>query len=220
MPLSKEQILELKKHLRGVRSRPGRFLYCQEGESGDPVLVMDKKRIPPRTIQDIRKTARKKVFVRGTVEKADRQGYVFRTRGKPPPRFELDLRRFFARAIPQLKGSYVEQLGSTNIIESLDGEDADDRSGVGLEEISLEELTRLQASADAAEHEAAALAEEEAHLGELLSRLEDQHLHSSHELQDADQALAAELASYNPFFRQSRITQRKLQQARAQDWPR
>ncbi len=217
MPLSKEQILELKKHLRGVRSRPGRFLYCQEGESGDPVLVMDKKRIPPRTIQDIRKTARKKVFVRGTVEKADRQGYVFRTRGKPPPRFELDLRRFFARAIPQLKGSYVEQLGSTNIIESLDGEDADDRSGVGLEEISLEELTRLQASADAAEHEAAALAEEEAHLGELLSRLEDQHLHSSHELQDADQALAAELASYNPFFRQSRITQRKLQQARAQE---
>ena len=217
MSLSKEQILEMKKHLRGVRSKPGRFLYCPEGDGGDPVLILNKKRIPPKLIQHVRSTARKKQFVRGTVEKSDRRGYAFRTRGKPMPRFELDLRRFFSKAIPQLKGSYVEQMGNVNVLRSLDNLDADDVSSTDLENIGLEELREIQASADASEHRAAELAQEEARLGNLLSRLDEQHLHSEYEVQDADQALASEMASYNPFFRQSRITHRKVQAAKAQE---
>lgn len=55
------------------------FFYCAVAEDGDPVLLLDEKRIPPREINQIARTARRKVFVRGHISRAEDDGSLLFT---------------------------------------------------------------------------------------------------------------------------------------------
>lgn len=108
MPLSKEDLEALKKTFRAVKSRPCPFLYCVAGPEGEPVLMVDKRKLDPKEARSLKRGAKKKQFARGTVYKdSDENRYVFTTLKAAPTLFEKHLRTVFAQAVPALRKADV-----------------------------------------------------------------------------------------------------------------
>ena len=199
MALSKEQITQIKFRLRQMKAQQGRFLYCPEGPDGDPVLLLDRKRIAASEIKKLRTSARKKKFIRGFVQsQEDGPGYLFRARGTPPIRFEKDVLLFFARAIPILRGSEVvplerrAPLGSRERNEDLFGYDA------GMAHDELDASTRR---ADEAAQRQKQLSEQVAQLLAQQDALKEQQVNAAFEAERAMDRFEAAAGSFNPFKR-------------------
>jgi hypothetical protein len=104
MPLSREQIAELKMWTKRALKKELKFFYCMAGADREPVLVIDK-RIRSQVVT-IRKTAKKKIFVRGTVGNYD-GNLAFRTERPDKGKFKKNLKIYFGRSIPLLKKAQV-----------------------------------------------------------------------------------------------------------------
>ncbi len=50
------------------------FFYCAAAEDGDPVLLLDEEQIPLREVLEVTRTARRKIFIQGTVSRAEDDG--------------------------------------------------------------------------------------------------------------------------------------------------
>jgi hypothetical protein len=105
MPLSREQIAELKMWTKRALKKELKFFYCMAGADREPVLVIDKK-IVPTQIKAIKQTAKKKIFVRGTVGNYD-GNLAFRTERPDKGKFKKNLKIYFGRSIPLLKKAQV-----------------------------------------------------------------------------------------------------------------
>jgi hypothetical protein len=108
MPLSKEELESLKKTFRAVKAKPCPFLYCVAGPEGEPVLMVDRRKLDPQEVRALKRGAKKKLFARGTVLKDAGEGrYVFSTLKAAPALFEKHLRTVFAQAVPGLRKADV-----------------------------------------------------------------------------------------------------------------
>jgi hypothetical protein len=109
VPLDKETVDQIKGALKKARAAEGHFAYCVSGEDGEPVLMLRPRKIPGAAIAALKRSARKKKFVRGTVSyDKETQEYVFSCLAAPLPQFSRDLKRVFARQIAPLRGARVE----------------------------------------------------------------------------------------------------------------
>jgi hypothetical protein len=198
--LSKEQISQIKSRLRQIKAYPGRFVYCPSGPEGDPVLLLDRKRIDAAEIQALRRDARKKKLVRGFVERGE-SGFIFRTRGEPPPTLRRDLRRFFAPAVPPLRGAEVAAIKRRAGIESLDGDDAGWGTGSTGQDLGPQHVVSQHEAADRADAEASILDARARQLQQQLEALQAQQLSSAFEAERAMDRYEAAASSFNPFTR-------------------
>ena len=83
---------------------PHRFFYCQASANASPVLLV-RRRLMPKEIQELRRNAQKKKFLTGTVQ-GEGSRLVFRAE-VPGKRLGLHLQRYFGKQIPLLKQALV-----------------------------------------------------------------------------------------------------------------
>ncbi|MFT4976838.1 MAG: hypothetical protein ACI8S6_002743, partial [Myxococcota bacterium] len=164
-----EEIHTLRTSLKKLRvGRNLFFVYFDQGEDGAPVLVIDKKKIPPGEVKDMAARARQKRPVRGHVRRnADTDGADFFPL-KSPGRLQKSLRTFYRR-VPELKGARVVLRDSAELVA--------ERMGAAEDE------------AAAAEESALSLSREEAQLKQKLALLEKQAGSARFEVTDAQEAL-------------------------------
>ncbi|MFT4977575.1 MAG: hypothetical protein ACI8S6_003480 [Myxococcota bacterium] len=88
------------------------FFYCAAGEDGLPILLAQPGQVDPRAVLKIVREARRKVFVRGQVERAAGDGaLLFRADGRNHiAQFVSDL-DVLDGVIPGLKLARVDLLG-------------------------------------------------------------------------------------------------------------
>lgn len=104
--MEKTDVDKFKKQFKAVR--PGkrcRFVYFPRGEDGKPVLKVNK-RLTAADIKEIRKNAKAKKFVKGEVTMTpDRKTYAFHVAKAPPSRMQRDVRKYYGKFVPKLKGA-------------------------------------------------------------------------------------------------------------------
>lgn len=100
---SKAAIDDFKRQFKAIRPGvTGRFVYFAKGPDGKPLLKVGK-RLTSAEVKSIRKDAKDKKFVKGTLEMTDdRKTYTFRV-PKTVKRMERDITRYFGRFVPKLK---------------------------------------------------------------------------------------------------------------------
>ena len=114
MALQPDYIKSLKSNLKNVKQKKaGVFFYCVAGKDGDPVLLVDKKRIGNAEIKAVRTTARKKKYVSGTISFNEQsKNLIFECTAKSNV-FEKHIKTFFGKAVPPLKrAEFVYQASS------------------------------------------------------------------------------------------------------------
>jgi hypothetical protein len=117
MSLNKEQIDAFKRQFKALKpGRKGKFIYCPKGPEGDPVLRVDRKRIPSGEVRELRMTAKEKRFVKGEVELSkDKKQITFFVK-KKNALLERHVKKFYGKFIPKLKSAvFVLQAAAPQI---------------------------------------------------------------------------------------------------------
>jgi hypothetical protein len=70
--------------LKSAKNKPMFFFFCEAGEDGKPVLVVDNKKIPPKEQQEILGKAKKKVKCSGTMTINDGNELNVKPKGSVP----------------------------------------------------------------------------------------------------------------------------------------
>jgi len=170
------------------------FVYFDQGEDGAPFLMVDKKKIPPSTVQTLAARARKKRPVRGHIS----QNTESRTPDfypiKAPGKLQKALRTFFRR-VPELQGARVVLRDDADLV--------------------AERLADAEEERIAAEDSEQVLAREAARLRSTLALLEQKEAEADFEMADAQQALDA-----NWLFWKKRALQDSLEEAEARSGKR
>ena len=102
MPFTKEQAIELKAQLKKAQRKILPFFYCQAGEDGEPILLIDRR--APSLSRPLRQRAQRKKFVTGSVQMLPNGVLGFLTESPPSEgKFERNLKMYFGKLLPPLK---------------------------------------------------------------------------------------------------------------------
>ena len=104
MPLSKQTSKAMIATCRQVKARPFQFFYCLGGVTGEPELLIGRRL--SSEARELRKSAKKRRFVRGEVARVDGR-LQFRTDTPDAAKFKKNLKRYFGPRIPDLKRAEV-----------------------------------------------------------------------------------------------------------------
>ncbi|MFT5680266.1 MAG: hypothetical protein ACI8RZ_001172 [Myxococcota bacterium] len=151
----------------GASAKPYAFLYCPSDKSGDPHLQVSKKRIPASEMTKLRKSAKVKKLIIGTVSRNKETNTLEFVTKNPDKKLQKHLRSFFAPKVPPLKGAVVMKPpeGLPRLIEEVDLPVSQQTVSGKLDELSaaekkLQEAIAEDSTADTLNKAAAALEEQ------------------------------------------------------------
>jgi len=106
MPFEKADAQILKTGLRKAQNKPIPFFYCQAGENGDPVLIIDKR--AGSLSKAVRRSAQRKKFIVGEVRIGEANSVIFVTEKKAAEgKFERNLKMYFGKLLPRIKKAII-----------------------------------------------------------------------------------------------------------------
>ena len=113
MAFSKEEIDDFKRQFKQLKpGKTANFLYCPKGSAGDPVLMVNRRRIPSADIKALRKSAKEKRFIQGNVALSDDRKIITFTLKKKNSRLEKHVKAFYGKFLPKLKKARFELYAS------------------------------------------------------------------------------------------------------------
>lgn len=121
-----QDIAEIKAALAmATESRPARFLWIQEADDGEPLLVVDRK--PIKRVEYLRTAKNKAAILWGTVYNAGRElHFVCQAGGGTPARMKKDLKQLAPRIrVPRLTGAVVRMVEESGAPQESEGEEVD-----------------------------------------------------------------------------------------------
>jgi hypothetical protein len=120
MPFEKADAQVLKTSLRKAQNKPLPFFYCQAGEDGEPVLIIDKRAGSLSKL--VRRSAQRKKFIEGEVQIGEGNQVRFITDKKPTEgKFQHNLKMYFGKLLPRIKKAAI--IHPDELVEATPSED-------------------------------------------------------------------------------------------------